>query len=566
LNPGGLPVLDFLTRLRTLLVLRVLLYYRRVAQRGLLVRSVSYAMPALVVWMLFMVYAFASLVAVQLPTQLVALAFAAVLVGTHLFALFEVVARVGRGEGMAAALYQYPVSPRLIHAAEAITGALTPTMLCAMAALLALGGHMGSTSPLAVFGLLCAILYLLGMRQLLQLGVALLLRRRWLREAALALLSTSVLVAWFFVNWLAHRVTLDSITERLAEAPLIFWMLPFHWFTAPWVDFLAGEHAVRFVALLGGPLLVFAVAVVGADLQDKACFGEGQSLLGSGRGVGRIRAPGLLDRVPFAWVSPATWATMGKEIKVMRRDPFFVVMFLTQGLILLVSPIVIPIMMGDSVEAGMGRGGGYLPLFVFLLWMVESTPLFNVVAMEGRTLHFLAQVPVPRYRVLLGKNLGYFTVFSVLNTTFLCAAAWLLDGTAVLPACLLVSVVGLLPLMGVGNLCSVYLPTAWIGARAAAGGHRAAAQAAEGGVENPGCLVPVIRFFCLQGVLLLVLPVVAGVLFVHTVLGSWAWLPVMLGSAAYGALIYVAATWWAVSSLERTEDRLLERFGARGAR
>ncbi|HCP48477.1 MAG TPA: hypothetical protein DIU15_20740 [Deltaproteobacteria bacterium] len=559
-------MIEFLTRLRTLLVLRIILYYRRVAQRGLLVRSVAYAMPALVVWMLFMVFTFASMMADQLPDQLVALSFAAVLIGTHFLALFEVVARVGRGEGMAAALYQYPVSPQLIHAAEAITGALTPSMLCAVAALLAMGGQLSSGSLLVLPSLLCVVLYLLGMRQLLQLGVALLLRRRWLREAALALLSTSVLVAWFFVNWLAHSITLESLVDRLAEAPLIFWMLPFHWFTASWVDFLAGEPLARVVALVGAPLLVVSVAVVGADLQDRACFGEGQSLLGGGRRTGRIRAPGLLDRLPFSWVSAATWATMGKEIRVMRRDPFFVVMFLTQGVILLVSPIVLPMMFGDSPGAGMGSGSGYLPLFVFLLWMVESTPLFNVIAMEGRALHFLAQVPVARHQVLLGKNLGYFVVFVGLNVAFLSVAAWILDGTDVLPGCVLVSVVGLLPLIGVGNLCSVFLPTAWIGARAAAGGHRAAAQAAEGGVENPGCLVPVLRFLCLQGVLILVLPVAVAALVAHTLLGPWGWFPVSLACVAYGALIYVVTTGWAVSSLDRAEGQLLERFASRGAR
>jgi hypothetical protein len=552
------PSAGFFARLVTILSLRANLYYRRQAARGWTGRLSSLLMPMVGAALLVSLWGFVGEVApVFSHTELVALGAAAVAL-VHFLVLMEVVALVGRGEGMASALHHFPLSPALIHSSEMIASAVTPATLFSLTALLSGARFLGGV-PLASFawGLL-GVVYILGLRRMLQLALANVLRRRFLREAALAAVSTVGLGVYLAFSWFARDLHSLRLGEWLENAPVAFWMLPTHWFVVPFSGMDLPLEA-RVVALVGAPLLVVAVLVIGFDLQDRAVFGETSALLRA-RG-GRRAGPSLHlpDRFPFSLVPAVLWATASKELRVIRRDPFLMVMLVTQTVVLLALPFLM-------LERGpRGGGGAYLPLFALLLVMGQSRPAFNSLGTEGRALRFLAQTPASRWHVLLGKSLAYGLVFSVTNAFSLMLACWLFGGLSSFPLYLGLSMASLVVLLGMGNLVSVWAPIPWIGARAAAGGARSAAASAEGGVERPGCGALLIRMLLLQTVPLLVLPVFGVILLAQLFLSaSWA-MPLWLAAGAWCVAIYAVTTWLAVQRLARAEERILALLAGRGA-
>jgi len=494
----------------------------------------------------------------DLPPRLVAAGAVGVMAAAHLMIFLEVVARVGRGEGMAAALYHFPLSPPLIHAAEMITGALSPGLLLSAVVLVAASLSFAEVPALTLPWMLLGVVYLAGLRQLLQLVLAQLLRRRWLREVALALVSMAGVGMWLGFNYLGTRLQGGDIVAWIEEAPRTFWMLPFAWFVSPFAE-VPLDLGIRTVGLLGGSLLVLAVFVVGFDLQDAACYGESPTLLSPRGPRRRRRRLHLADRRPLAWIPPAVWATADKEVRVVRRDPFLMVMLLSQGLILLAPAFLFP-----AVRSG-GAGAAYLPVFVMLLLMAEHTPLFNLIGLEGRGLRYLAQTPASRWHVLLGKNLAYLLLFGALDALFLAGACLVFGALGDYVFLLTLTLSGLVILMGLGNFVSAFLPMPWVGARAAAGGSRSAAAAADGGVERPGCGTLLLRMLLLQGLPLLGLPVLALMYGCRWLLPPAGWLPTATAVLAWTGLVYVLGTAVAVSRLRRAEEQLLELVATRAA-
>jgi hypothetical protein len=548
----------FLPRLWTVLALRLHLYHRRLASRGLLTRLAGYAGPFAGLVVLAFVGNTVRTITAEVPPEMVAAGAVGVMAAAHLMIFLEVVARVGRGEGMAAALYHFPLSPSLIHAAEMLTGSLSPGLLLSAVVLLGASLALAASPLLALPWMILGVVYLAGLRQMLQLALATLLRRRWLREVALALVSMAGIAMWLGFNYLGTRMQGTDIVGWVEQAPRAFWLLPFAWFVAPFAE-IPLDLGIRITGLLGGPLLIVAVFVIGFDLQDAACYGESPTLL-SARGPRRHRRRWhLADRRPLVWIPPAVWATADKEIRVVRRDPFLMVMLMSQGLILLAPAFLFP-----AVRSG-GAGAAYLPVFCLLLLMAEHTPLFNLIGLEGRGLHFLAQTPVSRWHVMMGKNLAYVGIFGVLDALFLAVACVVFGATDDYLFLLMLTGSGLVILLGLGNFVSAFLPMPWAGARAAAGGSRSAAVAAEGGVERPGCGTLLVRMFLLQLLPLLGLPVIGAMYVARWFLPVSGWLPVVAAVAAWSALIYVIGTASAVSRLDRAEEKLLALVAGRAA-
>lgn len=548
----------FFAPLLTILSLRASLYYRRQAARGWTGRLSAFLMPMVGAALLFSLWGIVGTVA-QLftTTELVAVGGVTVAL-VHLLVLMEVVALVGRGEGMAVALHHFPLSPAVIHSSEMIASAATPATLLSMTALLSGSRFLSGPPGLAfVWGLL-GVLYILGLRRMLQLALANLLRRRFLREAALAAVSTLGLGLYLGSSWLIRELEHFDLSAWLDQAPATFWMLPTHWFVLPFSG-MEVLPEVRALALLGAPMLVLAVFVIGFDLQDRAVFGESGELLRSRPDEATRPSLHLPDRWPFSLLPPVLWATAGKELRVIRRDPFLMVMLVTQTVVLLALPFL---MMERGPKVG---GGAYLPLFALLLVMGQSRPAFNSLGTEGRALRFLAQTPASRWQVLLGKSLAYGVVFMVTNALSLGFACWLFDGLGRFPEYLALSLASLVVLLGVGNLVSVWVPIPWAGARAAAGGSRSAAAAAEGGVERPGCGALLIRMLLLQTVPLLLLPVFALTLGAPLFLGPGWTSTLWLASALWCGAVYVVATGLAVGRLTHAEERILDMMAGRGA-
>lgn len=549
----------FVSQLTLVLGLRWRLVWRRARDRGF------WQLGGLILSLLLVVggvgFAFVGGVSVgaNLTPGEAALGALAVFAGTHLLVLMEALARVGRGEGMAAALAHYPLSSWLIHAAETLGGASNPALLAGLAAFAGLLVHVSSVPGAALPWALLAVAWLLAVRQLAALALARLLRRRGLRELALALVSMSGLVVWFVMIWLQDRIDPTRVLAWLSEPPEAFWYLPMQWFVLP-MSSLPVPALARVAGFLGAPLAVFAAIVVGADLQDRVLNGDPGGWLPRARGY-RPRRWHLADRAPLSLVPPAVWATAGKELKVVRRDPFLVVMLVSQALLLIAPPLLFSLGGAGPIQS---TGRAWLPLFLPVLLIAEHAPLFNVLGTEGRGLRFLAGSPAPRWQVLLGKNLAYGLTLSVFNAGVLAVAAAVFDTWSWwAPSWALLSL-GLLVLLGVGNAVSAVAPLPWMGARAAAGGSKGAQAAAEGGVEPPGCGASLLRLLMVWVALVAVLPSL-GLVLLGRHLGGAGLVAGLLGGLAWAVLVWLAGTGVAVGRWEAAEETLMRRYATRGA-
>lgn len=488
---------------------------------------------------------------------LLAAGMAVLFVVSHGILIFETTAQVGVGEGMAAALYHYPLSPGLIHAAETVVGGLSPSLLMTAVGLMVVGSHAAAIPALGVAVAAVGVLYLVAFRQLFKLLLARLLRRRLFREVALAGLSFSMLGSWLLMNWALENTEIGAAIAWLEAAPTAFWLLPMNWFSAP-VAAVDLPGWVRMVAGLGAPTLVFAVYLLGAELQDQACYGEADAPWGlRGRRTRRRRRWHLADRPLLNRVPPAVWATASRELKNLRRDPFLVAMLLSQAVLLLAPPLLFP-----SIRGG---GAAWLPALVVLALLTEHGPLSNIVATEGRGLLYLAQTPTSRAEVLVGKNLGYLGLFGLFNAVFVGLGAWVFGRPDALWQLLPLVELGLLVVMGAGNVTSVLLPLARMGARAQQGGQRGAVAAAEGGAEPPGCGTMLGRFFAGQVAMVLLVPAGVLVLVVGRLGDGAGQVPALLAATAYCGLVYVVGTALAVGRWKAAEEGLLARFATRGS-
>ena len=144
-------------------------------------------------------------------------------------------------------------------------------------------------------------------------------------------------------------------------------------------------------------------------------------------------------------------------------------------------------------------------------------------------------------------------------------ACWLFGALESFPLYFLLMLAALGILLGVGNLVSVWGPIPWAGARAAAGGVRSTAAAADGGVERPGCGALILRMLLLQTVPLLVAPVYLVVFGVRLFAPELWGMPLAVLGLIWVGLIYGAATGLAVVRLGRAEEKILNLMSSRGA-
>lgn len=547
----------FFRNVATILTLRVHLYFRRLRSRGWVVRIAGTVGPLVSLLGLMLIANMTSAAAARADPAIVAPVVSFILLGAHIYVLFSVVARITSNQGLAAALYSFPLSPAVIHTSEASAGFLTPAVAVPGVILAAASLHLGG-SPILAFGWsLLVFPYLAGLRQLLSLALGELLRRRFAREVAFGLVTVAMLGGWIALNRFVARYQQIDPLAALESLPTTLWLLPSSWFVTPFAT-LEVPLGARILALAGVPMLVLATFVVGYDLQDAACYGEAPSLVRRRKGPRRRRRRlHLADRLPFRVIPAPVWATAAKELIVLKRNPFMLFSLGTQASLMFLPALIFE---PEDVDA---MAGGWVRMVAILLLFVEHSVLFNQIGSEGRALGFLSQTPVSRAHVLLGKNLGYGGLLLIINVVAVSAACTLFGMTRELPTLLGVLIAGQIVFTGVGNFVSVWLPVPIVGARAAAGGTRAA-TAATGDVEPPGCGYALVRGLVLQSTLVLLTPV--GLLLYGV---PWA-LPdaapfAVAAAFAWAGLIYVIATLLAIRRLEVAEETLLKLIAVRGA-
>ncbi|MCO4769748.1 MAG: hypothetical protein KDA24_06925 [Deltaproteobacteria bacterium] len=561
------PLRAAVASLLAIVTLRLRLWDRLLAQRGWVVRVGSWVGVLASFGLLAVLTGLASQFAQTLGPEVTSRGLLVLASAVPVLLFTDALLRVGQGEGMAAALYHYPVSPALIHAGELAAGLASPLILGAG---VVLGSALHATGTHATIAVPSALLFggfLLCFSFILRLGAAALLRRKYLRELALAGSMVVLLGLWVGMASLTGRGDLLVWVLNPPPLPHWVWYLPPAWFVTPGSITAEIPALARWVGVTASPVLVLVAFFFGSRLQDMACYGEAEGMF-SGRGK-RTRRKGvrLADRWPFRLVHPAVWAAAGKEIRSIRRDPFLILMLTSQGVLLLVMPLLFRsgLLTGRTQPLTGGLWGVYMPFFVMLLVLAKQAPVFNQVAMEGRGLLFLAQVPVARWKLVLGKNLAYFALFGTIDAVFMAVAAWLFGVLPRYPYYLAMASVGLVLMLGVGNLVSVVLPAQWIGARAAAGGSRAAQAAAEGGVERPGCGVTIGRMMAVQFLYVLLVPPLFGLFAARVWLHGGAQVAAGVAVFAWCALVYVVGTSLAVARFGRVEEKLRARFATRGS-
>lgn len=560
----GSPFRELVGALSAIVTLRVRLWDRGLAQRGALVRVISWVgvLGGLVLAGLLgsLVVDLSRVLGVGVVTRILLL-----LVGVApILLVTDTLLRAGQGEGLAAALYHYPLTPGVIHAGELVAG-LASWVTLASSVVLAAGQIATGTHPVvALPGAVLLGAFLLSLSLVIRLGAASLLRRRTWREIAIALGMIVLLGLWIgFVS--ASPDTYSWLLEP-PPVPDWVWYLPPAWFVTPGAAMQEIPEEARWLGVVGAPLLVVLAFGFGARLQDMACHGESDAMFGGRSKRRRRRSVRWSDRWPFNLLHPAVWAAAGKEIRSVRRDPFLLLTLTSQGVLLLVLPLVLRSELLAGGGAGLGGGWSvYMPFYVLLLVLAKQAPVFNQVAMEGRGLLFLAQVPVERYKLVLGKNLAYFGLFGAVDAGFMAVAAWIFDLTDLYAYYLAMAGVGLVLMLGVGNLVSVLLPTRWIGARASMGGARSAQSAAEGGVERPGCGVTIGRMIAVQLLYALLVPPLFGMYVARVWLHGGAQIAAVVAIVSYCALVYVIGTSLAVASFSAVEEKLRVRFATRGS-
>jgi hypothetical protein len=406
-----------------------------------------------------------------------------------------------------------------------------------------------------------AVLYLGGVRQLFRLLLGGVLRRRGVREVVLASASLLGLFAWVVLFTYGEKVA--SLVSRGLEGslPEYFWWLPVQWFVLPAAGMTGTlvPAGAGLVGLVGAPLLVAAVFAAGAELQRAALLGE-SSAPRTSSGRRRLRFGRFLDRAPLSWLPGSVWAVAGKELRLLSRNPFFVVMLLGQ----LALWIALPFMYAAMGVRVTGQGAPtWLPFVAAFSLLGMQSFTFNQLGSEGRGMHFLAGSPVPRMHVLLGKNIAYAAIGGPVAALSILVAALVFEESGA-PWFILASELGVLVMLGIGNLVSVLLPRAILGARGVSGGARAADVAAAGALPPNGCLVSIVSFVAVMTLWVLMSPVIAGVAFAAWKGGTFAVVTVP-GVVAYCVLVWLGLTVLASARLLAAESWILGQIAGKEA-
>lgn len=383
------------------------------------------------------------------------------------------------------------------------------------------------------------------------------LRRRGIREVVLAGASLAGLVVWLLLFTYSEDIARFVSRGLGGTLPEYFWWLPVQWFVLPGAAPPSVPGGAVIAAWLGAPLLTLAVFVAGAEVQRSILLGETTSR----RGVARRRSRRwgrVLDRRPFSWIPPAVWAVAGKELRLLARNPFFVVMLLGQGLLWIALPFLYAAL---GVRVTGGGAPTWLPFVAMASLLGMQSFTFNQLGSEGRGMHFLAQSPVPRMHVLLGKNLAYAAIGGPVAALSILVAALVFEerGAAWF---ILAAELGVVLMLGIGNVVSVLLPRALLGARGVSGGSKAAQVAAAGALPPNGCLVSIVSSMAVATLALLALPVVGGVAAAAVQGGRWPAV-VLPGVAAYTLLAWLALTALAAARLHAAEAWILSQIAGK---
>ena len=457
-------------------------------------------------------------------------------------------------------LFQYPVRPSQVFLSSVIGQMFSGTLLFFLPILLIPGVLLAENLPEALIFLAAGLLLLFVVHCLVQCLLLLLLNVLRSRRFSdlVAILAPMVGIGSYLAFRFAFMRDLGDnemegeqirqFLENLEIASLRPFLPPL-WFSAiPYLSLERKIIALSALALLLVPLLPF-----GVRLTIKAFHGE-IAITPSDKGTERSR--GLLRGILTKILPIDLGALYEKEMDLIKREPFLRSLFLQQ-----VGMVVLFIFIGRTWEHEGSTVDSGLVAPVFILLFAESGLLLNTLGFEGRSLAQTALLPLPSFRILMGKNVAHFHLFAMINlvlipllgliSSFLDAGPYPLRNVLQL---LFLSLAGLPILVGTGNLISVFFPTP-LPQR----GKRALGQERTG---NEGCLQALIRsVFSTLG--LVPLLIMAGIAALPLLLGDripFLGFGISLPIAVVFALAYyLTATHVVAHVLDRRWPKILEQ-------
>ncbi len=247
---------------------------------------------------------------------------------------------------------------------------------------------------------------------------------------------------------------------------------------------------------------------------------------------------GLVERL----VASQFFSIAVKDIKYYRRDP--------QMLRLLISFVFVVVLVAVGLfNTGSSREQTFGPWAVmvapvYALFLL-TTLSYNILGMERQSLTSLFLFPVSPKQILWGKNIVTFALGLIEVLLLVLVVAFVENSwNLVLPA-ITIGLTGIGIILGCGNFSSVFFPQRMSLARRGL-------QSSNSVTSEGGCLRSVMAFVVLLVMIIMLIPVVAGLVLpviYHAQLIWWATIP--------ASLLYSAAFYIIVTNL--TAPRMLER-------
>jgi hypothetical protein len=434
-------------------------------------------------------------------------------------------------------LLHFPVPLPTLAASSLLANLTQPLVVAATPVALALALALAEREiflPLCFTGVLLGLGFLLAASQLMGLLLHGLARNRRLQDLILFL----GLGAGFLLSLLPVLVSLGKFRTVAAilgriVATDVFALSPFAW------GLRAAAHAGRGELL---PFLALAGLATGAIV---AATGASAFLIHRvHRGELALAPSGRLSRTRTRMVfSGDLGALVEKDLVGAWRDPALKAS-LFMGLI---GPLLFLFLLSQATSYGRSES----TLLILATFIGASSFGSNAFGLERRGISLLMSFPVPRWRILVAKNISAL-LFRLPGLVTLVLASVFLSPVSSLPAGLTIALVTMLLSSGADNYISILFPSAaaepgknpYGGVQA---GGRGLGGAAMGGLLFVGALILATPF-----IFLCWLPLLMGQ-------RSLWWISLPLAAAGAGAA-YAMLTAGAESLLKRREPEMLERI------
>lgn len=432
-------------------------------------------------------------------------------------------------------LVHFPIPFPTLALSSLVANLFQPAVLSELPVSLALALALAGVSPrilVTFLGALLSLLSVLAAAQTVGFLLQALSRRRRLRDVALSLgLLLGFAASFVPLVLLSQGGPLLSRLARFLVRTDVFALSPLAW------GVRAAVHGGRGEAVLCG-----AFAFLSTSFTLLCMLASGLLVSRIYRGELDLGPGGRSDVTARMLFAGPIGALVEKDLRSAWRDPAL----RTLLLIGLTGPLLLLFFLTQA--GGGARGGGALLLLAVFVGI--STFGGNVLGFERRGIGLLLSFPVPRWRVLVAKNLA-MALLRLPHIGMVALAALLMAPLAAVPAVLVALAVTALIAAGADNYLSILFPVP-----APAPGQSPHAGSSGG----RGLLAVAVSSLFLSGALLLAAPFV-----------FLAWLPRLLErptlavatlplAVAGAASVYAMLVAGAARLFERREPELLERI------